>query len=233
MKTPAWTQLPLPQRKAPGRRGGARPGAGRPKKLPRSPLPRVARPSFKSLPVHVTLRVRPEIARLRRRDQHLAIRRSLRSTCLKADFRIVHYSIQGNHLHLLCEAANKRALARGVQGFSSSVARRINNTMGRHGKVFADRHHAHLLRTPREVRNALVYVLNNWRKHDEHLAHPDWRVDPFSSADVFDGWAREVSPQIARDGPTPVAPPSLYLLTIGWRRYYQPIGLREAPLALT
>jgi REP element-mobilizing transposase RayT len=225
-----WKQLPLPKRKAPGRRGGARPGAGRPRKHP-TVVPHTTRPTFKNLPVHVTLRVRPEIARLRRRKQHLAIRQSLRSTCLKPDFRIVHYSIQGNHLHLLCEASTEQALARGVQGFASSVARRINRTMGRTGKVFRERYHARQLRSPRQVRNALVYILNNWRKHDEHHDHPEWRTDPFSSADVFDGWSAPPTKLAARDGPTPVAPPTHFLLTRGWRRHHPPIDLRERPRA--
>jgi REP element-mobilizing transposase RayT len=169
---------------------------------------------FTNLPVHVTLRVRPEVGRLRRR---------------KAGFRIVHYSIQGNHLHLLCEATTALDLARGVQGFASSVARRINRTMGRSGKVFHERYHARHLRSPRQVRNALVYILNNWRKHDEHHDRPEWRTDPFSSADVFDGWAAAPTRLAARDGPTPVAPASHFLLTRGWRRHHPLLGLRESP----
>ena len=67
-------------------------------------------------------------------------------------FRICHYSIQGNHLHLICEATDERLLARGVQGFSSLVARRINRLLGRRGKVFADRYHCRALATPRSWR---------------------------------------------------------------------------------
>ena len=166
-------------------RGGARAGAGR----KRGPRPAIRhRPRLRlraGVPVHVSLRIRGEAAGLRRRKQHQAIRTVMRQTGCKAGFRICHYSIQGNHLHLICEATDERLLARGVQGFSSLVARHINRLLGRRGKVFADRYHCHALTTPREVRNALSSVLNNWRKHGEDRA-AWWKTDPFSSADAFE-----------------------------------------------
>ncbi len=223
------TQLTLVRRTKPGNRGGKRPGAGR-KRDPRSGVPHRTRAGFKDLPVHVTLRVLPDVTRLRRRKQHAVIRQSLARCCLKAGFRIVHYSIQGTHLHLLCEALTERDLARGVQGFASSVARRINRSTGRRGKVFRDRYHAHHLRSMREVRNAHVYVLNNWRKHDEHHDFPAWRTDPFSSADAFAHWTvGRVAPFDERAGPAPVAPPTNYMLR-NWRRHYPPIAPTESPV---
>jgi REP element-mobilizing transposase RayT len=182
----------------------------------------------KGSPVHVTLRVRREAAGLRRRRQYQAIRRAMLRTGHRAGFRICHYSIQGNHFHLICEALDRTLLARGVQGFSSLVARRINQLVGRTGKVFDDRYHFRALSTPREVRNALCYVLNNWRRHGEHVDHPRWKLDPFSSADLFDGWTgwhgeRHMGGTLRpgwlpEDEPIPIARPQFWLLTDGWRR---------------
>jgi REP element-mobilizing transposase RayT len=210
-------------------RGGARVGAGR---------KRGARPAIRhrprarvraGTPVHISLRIRPDAAGLRRRKQHQAIRAVMRKTGLKVGFRICQYSIQGNHLHLICEATDERTLARGVQGFSSLAARRINRILGRRGKVFADRYHCHALTTPREVRNALCYVLNNWRRHEEDRG-TWWRTDPFSSADAFDGWTiGAVEPPSQRDGPAPVAPAESWLLTTGWRQYHPLISPTEVP----
>lgn len=210
------------------RRGGARPGAGRragPKPAIRH---RVRPPHRKGVPVHITLRVRREAAGLRRRRQYQAIRAVMRRTGHKSGFRICHYSVQGNHFHLICEATDQQLLARGVQGFSSLVARRINQMIGRTGKVFTDRYHCHPLTTPTEVRNALCYVLNNWRRHGEHVDHPRWALDPFSSADLFDGWTGWHGERHAggmkragwmnRDEPIPIAPPTSWLLTTGWRK---------------
>jgi REP element-mobilizing transposase RayT len=178
--------------------------------------------------VHVTLRVTSEKAGLRKRGLYRLVRASMRTSGHGVHFRICHYSIQGNHLHLICEAESRRALSRGVQGFSSSVARRINRETGRSGRVFAERYHVHVLRGPTEVRNALCYVLNNWRRHRVHLERPGWRVDPFSSADLFDGWigwygtrhagGLRLPAWLDPDEPVPVAKPQFWLLADGWRR---------------
>jgi REP element-mobilizing transposase RayT len=225
----AQQELDLRRDKNGQKRGGARANAGR---RPAGARPGVAHRSRAVLragvPVHVTLRVRREAAGLRRRKQYQAIRAVMRRTGHKADFRIVHYSVQGNHFHLICEATDKRLLARGVQGFSSLVARRINQMMGRTGTFFSDRYHVHALTTPTEVRNALCYVLNNWRKHREHVNHPRWTLDPFSSADLFEGWrgwhGERHAGAIKRPGwmdsdeRSPVAQATCWLLTTGWRK---------------
>ena len=102
--------------------------------------------------------------------------------------RIIHDSVQGNHLHLIVEAEDQAALSRGMQGLAIRLARRLNALARRHGPVFVDRYHSHPLKTPREVRNALVYVLANFRKHSQKTRAPG--VDPFSSGAWFEGWRR-------------------------------------------
>ena len=180
--------------------------------------------------MHVTVRMRPEIARLRKRDQYKAIRASLRRTAHGEEFRICQYSVQGNHLHLIVEPSSSDRLTRGMTAFNTSCARRLNRTLGRTGKVFADRYHARVLRTPAEVRRALCYVLNNWRRHDEHKG-TGWYTDPFSSAAFFDGWRNDHRPRpppwLADEG-EPVAAPRFWLLTNGWRRHGS-IDPREVP----
>lgn len=79
--------------------------------------------------------------------------------------RITHYSVQGNHMHFIVEAKDQAALSRAMQGLAVRFAKGLNRMMGRSGKVFADRFHAHILRSPREVRNAVRYVLENARRH--------------------------------------------------------------------
>jgi hypothetical protein len=122
----------------------------------------------------------------------------------------VQFTILRDHLHLLVEAEDADALARGMQGLLSGLARVINRATGCEGKVWNDRYHARALRTPREVRNCLVYVMRNGRKHGETTA----AVDPFSSAAWFDGFA-EHGP-LRRDQ-APVHPATVWLLTTGWR----------------
>ena len=124
--------------------------------------------------------------------------------------------MQGNHVHLIVEADTHMALARGMQGFQVACARRFNRNSLRRGGVFADRYHPRPLASLREVRNALAYVLNNWRRHREDLT--DRRAfDPFASARAFDGWAND--PHRSHLEFVPVVMPTTWHLTQGWRRY--------------
>jgi REP element-mobilizing transposase RayT len=142
--------------------------------------------------VHVTLRLRSGLPSLRRKKSFRAIHRAFVGGCVRRGFRLVHYSVQTNHLHLIVEASDARALARAMQGLAVRLARKLNAVFERRGSLFRDRYHAHVLATPREVRNALRYVLNNARRHVDRLrraGHREW-VDPFSSAPWFDGYRR-------------------------------------------
>ncbi|HVT09955.1 MAG TPA: transposase [Polyangia bacterium] len=133
----------------------------------------------------------------------------------RTDFRVVHFSVQGDHVHLIVEARDKVALSSGLRGLSIRAARALNRAACRSGPVWADRYHARDLSTPREVRHALCYVLHNSRKHGRPVVY----VDPCSSARWFDGW-RDHDPifDFAAD-PPPVARPRTWLLTTGWRRH--------------
>jgi REP element-mobilizing transposase RayT len=138
-------------------------------------------------------------------------------------FRVLHFSAQADHLHLLLEADAQAALSRGLQGLAVRVAKAVNRALGRHGAVWGDRYHARTLSTPREVRNALVYVLNNWRKHVAGARGLDAR----SSAPWFDGWRTTVPRPVGR---APVALARSWLARSGWRLHGS-IDLREAPRA--
>ncbi len=222
-------QLELAMKPAPTW-GGKRPGAGRPRKpgaIPRN----VRRPELsKNHPVHVTLRVGKEVGRLRRPGAYAAIRRAVAACIGRRDFRIVHTSIQSNHLHLLVEASDKRALGNGVRAFMISATHRLNAERGRRGTVFSRRYHAVQLTTPRQVRAALCYVLNNWRRHREDFQAPA-QVDRYSTGVLFDGWAGMTRPFPIPDGyePLPVSGATTWLLTTGWRRHHPLIGLGETP----
>ena len=171
-------------------------------------------------PAHVTLRVRRDVPSLRRRPLVREFRRSLAKACERGEFRVVHYSIQRDHLHLIVEAAGKQALGRGMKSIGSRLARVVNRVFGRSGPVLDGRYHLRVLKTPKEVRNALAYVLLNVRKHwKERLGvAPPVRLDEASSGRWFEGWKRRPR------GPTgakaiEVAPARSWLLTTGWRRH--------------
>jgi REP element-mobilizing transposase RayT len=198
--------------------GGQRKGAGRKPKRDRAGVSHHGRDEVtRGTPVHVTLRVLDHVWNLRSRRCHAVVRAALAGMKDRRDFRVVHYSVQGNHLHLLAEADGNRELSEGLQGLSVRLAKGLNQLMARRGKVFADRFHAHVLRTPTETRNALAYALLNHRSHmariGERVNHGP--IDPFSSAATFDGW-HDPAPQGVSD--VPVKPPETWLLRMGWRR---------------
>ena len=116
-------------------------------------------------PGHVTLKLREGLCSLRTGRLVRALQATLREACDQGHFRVVEFSIQGDHLHLLVEAADRRALGRGMKSIAARVARAVNRVLGRSGPVLRDRYHLHVLRTPLEVRRALCYVINNARKH--------------------------------------------------------------------
>ena len=166
--------------------------------------------------MHVVLRVTRQVRSLRDLSMYRAIRGALRTCLRRADYRVVHISIQSNHLHLLVEADDKRALARGMQGFAISAAKRLNRALRRRrGDVFAFRYHATPITNPTQARNAISYILNNWRRHRNDARAPG-RIDPYSSAEQFRGWADPDRPP--RREPLPVAAPTAWLLTDGYAR---------------
>lgn len=131
----------------------------------------------------------------------------------------------GDHLHFIVEADGNRALSEGMQGLTVRLAKGLNRIMSRHGKVFADRFHAHVLETPAEVRNALAYVLLNHRSHVARIGAPaPASLDRFSSAATFDGWRRDGEPE----PPKVTSPAQSWLLTVGWKRRGR-ISLEEQP----
>jgi REP element-mobilizing transposase RayT len=226
--------------------GTVRCPVGRPRKGKRSSERHDVRPALKpSEPVHITLRVADDIARLglRKRSVYRAVREAMIVTFGREDCRIVHTSIQDNHVHLLVEADNRMALARGMQAFEISAAKHINAAVSnagswwerrklrerpkrRKGSVFPDRYHEEIIRTPRQARNALAYVLNNWRKHGEHRADfaRTWLIDPFSTGWSFDGWKERADEPFVwklRASYQPMLSwrPRTWLLREGWRRY--------------
>ena len=203
--------------------GGCRRGAGR-KLVARRPSPahRTRPRHVPRHPVLVTLRARDDVPSLRGDLVFEAVERSLLRAS-KDWFRVVHFSVQTDHVHLIVEADSRLGLIRGVQGLAVRCAKALNRELGRRGAVWSSRYHARRLTSPREVRKALVYVLLNFRKHLR--AAPG--IDPCSSGPWFDGWADAPYPAER----TPLAEPRTWLLRVGWRLAGGPISLSEGPVS--
>jgi REP element-mobilizing transposase RayT len=180
------------------------------------------------MPAHVTLRLRPGLLSLRTVRLIREIEGTFSHGCERSEFRLVHYSLQGNHAHLIVEARDRNALGRGMKAIGARLARAVNRVMRRSGPVLADRYHARLLPTPKEARNALRYVLLNARRHAAIAKAARTKavpLDPASSGRWFDGWRRKShgTGRVASTAPptpqSPVARARTWLLTTGWRRH--------------
>ncbi|MBK7396183.1 MAG: transposase [Myxococcales bacterium] len=198
--------------------GGARRGAGRPAK-PGSVSHRRRPTVSANHPLHVTLRFAEHVWNLRAqrclRPIDQALRALLRGECV----RVTHFSVQGNHMHLVVEAHDRRALSSAMRSLTIRIARGLNRAMGRRGRVLAQRYHARALRSPTEARNVLRYVLANHARHVPGAAI----ADPWSSAPVFVEWSAVGLPVAAvryalPDRGPPVAAPRSWLLSVGFLR---------------
>ncbi len=212
-----WTQMSLRARTW----GGPRAGAGRPRK-PGAGVPHRPRRAITRRDVaHVTVRLLPVVTSLRNGRAFRVVRGCIAAGRERFGFRLIEFSVQGQHLHFVCEADDRRALARGMQGLNVRLARRLNRHLGRSGTLLAERYHSRVLTTPTEVKNVIAYVLCNSRKHaSERGARLErgW-IDPFSSGAQFGGWCDLVRPPAAyARGPCSTAPPRSWLLRIGWKR---------------
>ena len=212
-------QLSLP---TPRTWGGRRAGAGRKLTPGRRPsVPHRSRPTHvPAHPVHVTLRSGRPVRCLRSARVFPAVRHAL-AAASHARFRILQFTVQDDHLHLIVEADDARALGRGLRGLAIRVARAVNRALNRRGAVWTDRYHARALTSPRAVRNALVYVLMNRRKHREG----ERGLDPCSSALWFTGWRSPAPPPPAA---MPVVRARTWLAAVGWHRHGL-LGLDERP----
>ena len=170
----------------------------------------------------MTLRTLPVARNLRRMDAYQAVRTGARVVLARFGFRLVHFSIQSNHIRLIVEADSQAELANGVRAFSISVAKSLNAKLGRRGPVFADRYHARAIARPTQMRNAIQYVLTNWLHHRPAHHEIMEEVDPYSSGADFLGW-KELggSRRYLRDDGferVPLATPMLWLTREGWKR---------------
>jgi REP element-mobilizing transposase RayT len=210
--------------------GGKRRGAGRKPKGKEALVSHNRRDDHKvRFPLHVTLKLATGLPSLRKTAPFQVVQRALVAAADRFGCRVVHYSVQSNHLHLIVEAEDNRAVARAMNGLSVRIAHGLNKLWKRTGSVFADRFHSRALRTPTDVRNVLLYVLRNTERHGvTYLDGPD----PFTSGESFDGWKRPLDladSSLARLGGMDATRAAevralfgqarTWLLRVGWQRH--------------
>ena len=111
--------------------GGFRRGSGRKPKGDKAGVPRCKRLALPSrYPVHVTCRLAGDLPNMRKRKLYQKLRPVFYAMHDRLGFRIVHFSVQRNHLHLIVEAKGRTALSRAVQSFKIRFANEVNSFLG-------------------------------------------------------------------------------------------------------
>ncbi len=202
--------------------GGRRAGAGRKPNGEKAGVGHGPRALVAArFPTRVTMKLRPGLPPLRTKREYAALRTAFAAGCDRFGFRLTHYQVMNDHLHFLVEARDRATLARGLQGLSIRIAKALNKLWQTHGTVFGDRYDARVLKTPREVRDALVALLANGDAPaaEGREVRASLAVDTFTSAPWFDGFRETVAFRGIETIPRPVANARTWLLTIGWRRH--------------
>src|SRR4051812_40222937 len=126
-------------------------------------LPHSTRPEHDERhPVHVSMKRVRCAPSFRSQRLHVLLVAHF-AAAVKRGIKVLHYSIQHDHLHLMIEGKDKKELANGLKLLFSRIAFAVNRVARRHGSLFRERHHRRALTTPTEVRRALVYIIFNTR----------------------------------------------------------------------
>ncbi|MBP9682556.1 MAG: transposase [Bacteriovorax sp.] len=151
-------------------------GAGRPA-LHDIGIRHTARPKItRFTALHLTIKVRSNKADIKSKKILKALHHAIKRARLKK-LKVVHYTLEFNHLHLLIECESHQILHQGMQALGISLAKAINKIKLLKGSVYKHRYHFRRLATRRELKNALHYIFNNGKKHKRTRSI----LDPYNS----------------------------------------------------
>lgn len=152
-----------------GNRGGRRPDSGRRRFHSKGVAHRTREPVKLKTPMHINFKYKTYI---KNKDCLRLLKRAIVNSRVMG-LRVIHFSMQTNHIHLIVEAENNEILTRGMRSLTITFAKGLKK-----GKVQLERYHLHILRTLAEARNAIQYVLFNQQKHDQKKVSA---IDEYSS----------------------------------------------------
>lgn len=148
------TQLSLINRKGGGRRPKHDKG-----------IRHIKRPEIKRLTsLHLTVKILKDKAGIKNK-QTLALLKHAILKARKKGLRIIHFTLEYDHVHLLVEANDNEVLGRGMMVFGVTMAKGINRLKSIKGTVYKHRYHFRKINSPRELKNVLHYIFNNGIKH--------------------------------------------------------------------
>jgi hypothetical protein len=129
-------------------------------------------------PLHLTIKL------IRADIQNKAILKALRHAIFRArlqGLRVIHYSLEHDHIHLYAESSDNKILGKAMKALGGSLVKRINKHFLSKGRCYKTRYHLRILRSATEVKNVINYILKNGIKHRRTKSV----IDPYNSALVI------------------------------------------------
>lgn len=157
-----------------GSRGGRRPGSGRKRLHSKGVSHRVREKVTHRTPVHINFKYKTLI----KNKLSLKLLKRAIMNARSHGLKVIHFSLQSNHVHLIIESENNDLLTRGMRSLTVTFAKGL-----RRGKVQLERYHLHVLRSISETKNAVHYVLFNKQKHEKGTYS---KIDEYSSLLMLD-----------------------------------------------
>lgn len=139
-----------------GKFGGRRPGSGRKRIHSKGVSHRLREKVNVKTPVHINFRYKTHI---RNKEALKVLKRALINS-RKMGLRVIHCSMMTNHIHIIAEVENNRILTKGMRSLTVTFAKGLKK-----GRIQVQRYHLHVLRSVKETKNAISYVLFNQQKH--------------------------------------------------------------------
>lgn len=150
--------------------------AGRPAKndagIRHTKRPDLTRPSS----LHLTVKIEKSKANLKNKNV-LAILKKAIFNARRQGLKVIHYSLEYDHIHLIIEADNNRTLGKGMQAFGVTLAKAINRMRKVKGQVYKHRYHFRQITSSRQLKNVMTYIFNNGVKHKTSAT----ALSPFNS----------------------------------------------------
>ena len=141
-----------------GRWGGLRAKAGR-KRIRSKGVAHIPREKITiRTPLHVNFKYKIPV---RNKDTLKLLKKSIQNA-RRHGLKVLHHSFQHNHIHLILEADNNSTLTKGMRSLTITFAKGLQK-----GRVQIERYHLHVLKTVRETKHAIHYVLFNQQKHEK------------------------------------------------------------------
>lgn len=141
-----------------GKWGGLRVNAGRKQIHSRGVAHQVRKKVTHREPLHVNFKYKISV----RNKETLKLLKRCIQNARRHGLQVLQYSFQHNHVHLILQAESNAVLTRGMRSLTISFAKGLKQ-----GRVQVERYHLHVLKTAREVKHALHYVLFNQQKHEK------------------------------------------------------------------